>query len=392
MRLADRLVRLKPSATMAVNALALELARAGRDIISLSIGEPDFDTPPLARAAGIKAIEEGFTRYTAEAGIPELRWAAAEYFNRNYGAGATMENILIANGGKQALFNVFMALLNPGDEVLIPAPYWVSYPAMVEIAGGVPVVVRTGVEKNFKAGVEDLERHFTPKTRICVLNSPSNPTGMVYTTAEVDDLAAWAVDRQILLLSDEIYDQLVYAPAAYSSLCAWWKKSPENFVVVNGVSKSFAMTGWRLGYVLARADLILAAGKFQGHSTSNVCSIAQKAALAALSGPMPELEFMRAAFEKRRRLTMEAVASWPGVRCPEPQGAFYVFPDVRQLYTNELSGSTTFCTFLLEQAGVALVPGEAFGDDHCIRISYATEEKTLVRGLEKIRGVLFKKN
>ena len=287
---------LKPSATLAVNALALELARTGRDIISLSVGEPDFDTPRSVKAAAVQAIEEGFTKYTAEAGMPELRRAAAEYFNHNYAASAGVENILIGNGGKQCLFNAVMALLNPGDEALLPAPYWVSYPAMIEIAGGKTVVVKSGAERGFKIQPEDLERHFTPRTRICILNSPSNPTGIIYTQSEMDALAALAVERKILLISDEIYDQLVYAPAKHYSLCGWWKKHPENFAVVNGVSKSFAMTGWRLGYIMAHPDLIKAAGKLQGQSTSNVCSITQKAALAALSGPMPELPVMRASF------------------------------------------------------------------------------------------------
>ncbi|MDR2051179.1 MAG: pyridoxal phosphate-dependent aminotransferase [Deltaproteobacteria bacterium] len=388
MRLADRVVGLKASATLAVNALAKDLARSGRDIISLSVGETDFDTPRPIREAAVLSIEEGFTRYTAEAGMPELRQAAADYFNRFYGAGAGAEHILIGNGAKQCLFNIMLAVLNPGDEALIPAPYWVSYPAMVEIAGGKPVEVHTGAERDFKVGVEDLERCYGPKTRICIMNSPSNPTGAVYRAEELDAIAAWAVERNILLLSDEIYDRLVYSPARHYSLCGWWRKRPENFAVVNGVSKSFAMTGWRLGYMLAHEDLIKAATKLQGQSTSNACSISQKAALAALTLGNPEEETMRRSMERRLGLVLEAVSRWPGVLCPRPRGAFYAFPDFHRLYRGEISDSASFCSFLLEKAGVALVPGAAFGDDRCARISYAVEDKILSRALDKIHDAL----
>lgn len=389
MRLAERVVQLKPSATLAVNALATELKKSGKDIISLSIGEPDFNTPKLIRQAGIEAIESGFTRYTAESGITELREAAAGYFNRNYQAGAGAANILIGNGGKQCLFNVFMALLNPGDEVLMPTPCWVSYPAIIEIAGGVPVPVLAGSDKNFKVTVEDLERHYTKKTRLCIINSPSNPTGAVYSREELDALAAWAVERDILMISDEIYDQLVYGGKQHHSLCGWWNKHPENFAIVNGVAKSFAMTGWRVGYLLAHPELIKAAGKLQGQSTSNVCSISQKAALAALTNDIPEMAEMKAAFERRCKLVTGIVSKWPNVECPAPEGAFYLFPDMHKLYSEAIPGSTELCKILLEQAGVALVPGIAFGDDNCIRISYATDDATLEKALNRIAQVLF---
>lgn len=389
MRLAERVLKLKPSATLAVNALAKELARAGRDIISLSVGEADFDTPAEIKEAAVRAIEDGFTKYTAEAGIPELRQAAADYFNRLYGAGAEAEHILIGNGGKQCLFNIMLAILNPGDEVLLPAPYWVSYPSMIEIAGGSTIVVPAGAERAFKLSVDDLERRRTAKTRACIMNSPSNPTGAVYSAEELDDIAAWAVEKKILLISDEIYDQLVYNPARHHSLCAWWKRHPENFVVVNGVSKSLAMTGWRLGYMLAHADLIKAAAKLQGQSTSNVCSIAQKGALAGLVCGLPRVEEMRRSFERRRSLTLKELSDWPDVLCPEPQGAFYVFPEVHRLYRGKLKDSASFCAYVLEKAGVAVVPGEAFGDDRCVRISYALDDNTLTRALGRMREALY---
>lgn len=390
MQLSDRVVQLKPSATLAVNALAKELAASGRDIISLSIGEPDFRSPELVSQTAIQAINDGFTHYTAELGIMPLREAAADYFNRNYQAGAKAGNILIANGGKQCLFNAFLALINPGDEVLMPTPCWVSYPAMIELAGGVPVPVPAGAAKNFKVTVEDLERLYGKKTRACIINSPSNPTGAVYSRAELDDIAAWAVRKNIVLISDEIYDQLVYDGREHYSLCGWWARHPENFTIMNGVAKTYAMTGWRVGYLLGHPDLIKAGGKLTGQSTSGVCSISQKAALAALTNDLPEVAEMKAAFERRCKLVSGIISGWPGVDCPRPGGAFYVFPDVHRLYTPETPDSTALCKLLLEKAGVALVPGAAFGDDNCVRISYATDDAVLEKALGRVADVLFK--
>lgn len=390
MQLADRVKQLKPSATLAVNALAQELKARGQEVISLSIGEPDFITPANIRQAAARAMDSGHTRYTAEAGITELRQAVAAYFNDNYAAGASFKNILTGTGGKQCLYNLFMALLNPGDEALVPAPYWVSYPPMIELAGAVPVPVPSGAEKGFKVGVEDLEKKRGPRTKVCVINSPSNPTGALYSREELDAIAAWAVQNNIFIISDEIYDRLVYKPDTHHSLCGWWQKHPENFAVVNGVAKTFAMTGWRLGYMLAHEDLIKAAGKLQGQSTSNPCSISQYAAIEALTGSFAEAEAMRESFDRRRKLVMERISGWPDVLCPTPQGAFYVFPDVHRLYNKDIPGSQAMCKLLLEKAGVALVPGEAFGDDNCVRISYATDDETLRIALDRIASVLFK--
>jgi aspartate aminotransferase len=390
MQLAARVTQLKPSATLAINALAQELKAAGREVISLSVGEPNFDTPRHISAAAIKAIESGFTKYTAVQGIPELRKAAADYFNA-YGAEATQENIIVSNGGKQCLYNIFQSLLNPGDEALIPAPYWVSYPPMVELAGGKAVIVAAGVEKKFKITPEDLEKKRTAKTKICILNSPSNPTGAVYTADEIDRLAEWAVASKIVLVSDEIYDQLVYAPAKHAGFCSWWHKYPENFVIVNGVAKSFAMTGWRVGYTLAQDSVIKACSKLQGQSSSNICSIAQKAALAALTGGLGCVVAMRQAFANRKNLAMEIIKTWPDVICPEPDGAFYLFPDMHRHYSSAMPDSSAMCKVLLDKAGVALVPGVEFGDDNCIRLSYATDDATLQKALLKIGKCLFGK-
>ena len=391
MKLADRVVTLKPSATLAISAKAQDLKAQGKDILSLSVGEPDFPTPEHIREAAKKAVDDGFTRYTPVPGTPELRAAAAGYFNHFYGISAKAENIIITNGGKQGIYNLCQALLNPGDHVLIPAPYWVSYPPMVELAAAKPVIINTAPEKNFKITKAELEKSLTPKTRMLMLNSPSNPTGSCYTADELNAIAEWAVSKGIVVFSDEIYDRLVYGGIEPLSLCSWWEKYPENFVIGNGVSKTFAMTGWRVGYVLGKPELIQAISRLQGQSTSNVCSISQKAALAALNGGFEEAEAMRKAFERRRDLAMEIVGSWPDVVCPKPEGAFYIFPDVHRHYNDRYPDSTSLCSYLLDEAGVALVPGAAFGDDRCIRISIAVADDVLTKALKKVEQVLFSK-
>ncbi len=390
MRIASRLSRVKPSATMAVNAKALELKAQGREVISLSVGEPDFPTPENIVQAAKDALDQGFTRYTQVSGIPELREAVAGYFKQHYGVTAAKEHTIVTNGGKQALFNLFQALLNPGDEVLIPAPYWVSYPDMVLLAEGTPVPVATEPENNFKLRVEDLDKAVTGNTRILIINSPSNPTGCHYSREELDTLMEYAIGKGLFVISDEIYDLLVYPPAQSVSLSPWWEKYPEQVAVVNGLAKSCAATGWRIGYALAHPDLIKALGKLQGQCTSNVCSFAQRGALAALTQPMDKLDEMRGAFQKRRDLALSVIKEWPRVTCPTPDGAFYLFPRVDAYYNEKTPDSTTLCTLLLEEAGVALVPGAAFGDDRCIRISYAVNETTLRNALEKIEKVLLR--
>ena len=388
MRISQRLTQLKPSATLAMNAKAQELKAKGRRIVSLAVGEPDFPTPAHIREAAKQAIDEGFTRYTPVPGIPELRQAVAGYFQEFYGVAAPKEAVVVTNGGKQALYNLFQALLDPGDEALIPGPYWVSYPDMVELAGGVPVIVPTGVEKNFLADVEDLERAATPRTRLLILNAPSNPTGCAYSPDKLSAIARWAMDRDIFVVSDEIYDQLVYPPAQPASLAPLWEKNPERIAVVNGLAKSFAMTGWRVGYALAHPDLVKALSKIQGQSTSNICSIAQKAAVAALTGPKDEVFAMRQAFQRRRDLALGIMAGWEGVVCPKPDGAFYLFPRMDAYYRNGVQGSGDLCARILEEAETALVPGAAFGDDRCVRFSYAVDDQTLAECLERVGGVL----
>ena len=388
MKLAQRITQIKPSATLTINTKAQELRAAGRQIVSLAVGEPDFRTPEHVCEAAKAAIDEGFTRYTPVPGIPELRTAVAGYFRSFYGVDAALENVVVTNGGKQSLYNLFQVLLNPGDEVIVPAPYWVSYPALVQLAEGVSVFVNTEPENNFLVSVEQLEAVRTSRTRCLVMNTPSNPTGCHYSKDQLDAIAAWTVEKGIFVIADEIYDRLVYPPAMPASLAPWWQKHPENFAVVNGLAKSFAMTGWRVGYTLAHPDLIKAMTKIQGQSTSNICSIAQKAALAALTGGWDCLAPMLEAFVRRRNLGLSMIRDWGHVVCPEPAGAFYLFPRVDWYYTPEVPDSTALCGLLLEEAGVALVPGAAFGDDRCIRISYSLDDATLVDCLDRIGAVL----
>lgn len=391
MKIADRINQLKPSATLAISAKAQELRAQGKNILSLSVGEPDFPTPVHICEAAKKAIDEGFTRYTAVPGIPELRQAAADYYNNNYGIEAAGDNVIITNGGKQGLYNAFQSLLSPGDHVLIPAPYWVSYPPMVELTGAKAVIVQGKAENSFKISVADLEKSLTPKTKMLLINSPSNPTGVCYTKAEVDAIAAWSLAHNLILVADEIYDQLVYDGLKTPSFAPWWQKHPENFVISNGTAKTFAMTGWRVGYVIAHPSLIKAMTRLQGQSTSNVCSVAQKAALAALTGGLAAVEEMKVAFERRRNIAIEVIGSWPKVICPRPMGAFYIFPDVSAYYTPEMSDSTTLCSMLLDKSGLAIVPGAAFGDDNCVRLSYAVSDENLKAGLGLLEKFLLKK-
>ena len=393
MKFSKRINNLVPSATFAMSARAREMKAQGRDVIALTVGEPDFDTPDYISEAAKKAIDEKFTRYTAEAGANELRDAAAGYFRDNYGVKASGANIIMTNGGKQGIYNTFVTLLDPGDEVVLAAPCWVSYPAMVELADGVPVMASATAKEEFKVSPERLDAFLTPKTKMVLINSPSNPTGSCYSQKEVDALAEWALKKNIILFSDEVYDQLVYPPAKRASFSPWWEKHPENFIITGAVSKSWAMTGWRVGHVLGSPEFIKAMIRFQGQTTSNICSIAQKAAVKAYSGGLETVETMRKAFERRRDIAYKIISGWKNVICPKPQGAFYIFPDVHQLYNATVTDSMSFCLQLLEKEGVALVPGEPFGDDNCVRISYAVLDETLIEALtrmERFIGTLAK--
>ncbi|BAV92060.1 pyridoxal phosphate-dependent aminotransferase [Candidatus Desulfovibrio trichonymphae] len=388
MQISERLRNVKPSLTLALNAKAMELKAQGIAVVSLAVGQPDFPTPAHICDATKAAIDANFSKYTPVPGIPELREAVGGYFKQQYDVPVPRESVILSAGGKQALFNFVQGTINPGDEVLVPAPCWLSYPPNVELAGGVPVLVHPGVEHAFKVTPEMLEAHRTPKTRLLILNSPNNPTGAVYAKAELDALVDWAVSHGLSVLSDEIYDQLVCDPAKPTSVIDWFVKFPEQVAVLGGLSKTFAMTGWRVGYLVAHPDLIKKFSTLQGQSTANVCSIAQKAALAALTGPMDCVETMRAAFQRRRDEAMKVIKSWPFVVCPQPDGAFYLFIDVRRCYNATVQNSTDICAYLLDKARVTLVPGVAFGDDNCIRLSYAVADEVLAEALDRIGAAL----
>ncbi len=388
MKLADKLSAVKPSATLAINAKALELKNQGVEIISLAVGEPDFTTPKHICDAAKDAIDAGFTRYTAVPGIMELRRAAAAYYEKEYGASFAPANVVVSNGGKQPLYNIMQALLNPADEVLIPAPYWVSYPDMVLLAGAKPVAVPTLVEEDFKVSTAQLEKYLTPQTRMLILNSPSNPTGVIYSQEELDALMEWAMAKGIFVISDEIYDQLVYDGQKSATAAHWFVRYPEQVALCNGVSKSYAMTGWRVGFSVTCPALTKAIISLQGQSTSNVCSIAQKAAFAALDGPKDFMDEMRAAFTRRRDAGYARIQTWSKAICPKPGGAFYFMVDVHNYYRPGLANDAELCTVLLEKANVAVVPGSAFGDEKCIRFSYALADEVLMEALSRIEKVL----
>lgn len=388
MNFADRMKRIKPSPTMAINTKALEMKARGIAVTSLAVGEPDAPTPLHICEAAKKAIDEHFTKYTPINGIMDVRNAVCHYFKRAYNVNAKPENVILTAGGKQSLTDTLLVLLNEGDDVLLPCPYWTSYPDLIRLAGGNPVLVKADSSRGFRIDVTDLEKVVTPKTRMVILNTPSNPTGVAYTQEEVDSIVKWCFDHDIFVLADEIYDQLVYDSKPVST-SHWWEKYPEKIAVLNGLSKAFSMTGWRVGYTLAHEDLIKQCSKLQGQVTSHICSIAQKAAVAALDGPYDCVEEMRLSFLRRRDLAMAEISTWPGVVCHRPGGAFYLFPDVSALFNEEMPNSEAICTKLLEKAHVACVPGEAFGDPHCIRLSYAVSDEVLMDALRRIKEALY---
>lgn len=377
---ATRVMRVTPSVTLAIDAKAKAMRAAGEDVCSFSAGEPDFDTPAHIREAAKMALDQGKTRYGPAAGEPALRQAIATKLNNDNHLPYRAENILVTNGGKQALFNLMLALINPGDEVIIPAPYWVSYPEMVHLASGTPVIVTTTAETGYRITPAQLEAAITPKTRLFVLNSPSNPTGMVYTPEEIRDLATVIVRHQLWVVSDEIYEKILYDGAEHLSIGAVSEAAFERTIVCSGFAKAYAMTGWRVGYLAGPADLIQATTKIQGHSTSNVCTFAQYGALAALEGSQACVAEMVAAFRDRRACMYERISEIPRLRCLKPQGAFYLFVDISETGLS----SVEFCDRLLEEEKVATIPGKAFGMDDHIRLSYATDLATIETGLMRL--------
>ncbi len=390
--LADSLARVKPSATIAVTNKARELKAAGKDVIGLGAGEPDFDTPQHIKDAAKAAIDAGQTKYTAVDGIPELKQAICEKFARENGLTYTPSQITVSTGGKQVLYNALMATLNPGDEVLIPAPYWVSYPDMVLLAGGEPVAIETTIDTNFKMTPEQLEAAITPKTKWLIFNSPSNPSGAGYTEAELKALTDVLMKHShVWVMTDDMYEHIVYPPFVFCSPAQVEPGLYDRTLTCNGVSKAYAMTGWRIGYAGGPEALIKAMAKIQSQSTSNPCSISQYAALAALTGPQDYIDESRVAFQRRRDLVVAALNQCEGIQCPEPEGAFYVYPSVAGCMGKTapsgkvLESDEDFVTELLETEGVAVVHGSAFGAGPCFRASYATSDESLTEACARIR-------
>lgn len=380
MKLASRVNQVTPSLTLAIDSLAKEMKKNGEDVCSFSAGEPDFDTPTHIRAAAKKALDEGKTRYGPAAGEAGLRKAIAEKLLRDNQLAYNADNVIVTNGGKQSLYNLIMALIEAGDEVIIPAPYWLSYPEMVTLAGGTSVIVNTSLENHYKITPEQLEAAITPKTKLFVLNSPSNPTGIVYTPEEIAALAKIVVEKDILVVSDEIYEKILYDGAIHRSIASFGPEIFQRSIISNGFAKAFSMTGWRVGYIAGPVEIVKAMTKIQSHSTSNVCTFAQYGAIAALESSQDCIEEMVKAFSQRRQYILERVRSLPGLNCPTPNGAFYVFIDISQTGLK----SRDFCQKLLETQKVAAIPGIAFGADDCIRLSYATDLKTIEKGFDRI--------
>jgi aspartate aminotransferase len=378
--LADRVTRVTPSMTLAISAKAKAMKTDGLDVCSFSAGEPDFDTPDHIKTAAKVALDQGKTRYGPAAGEPALRQAIAHKLKVDNGLAYVPENIIVTNGGKHSLYGLIMALIQPGDEVIIPAPYWVSYPEMVELAGGKPVIVPTPAEQNYRITPEQLRQAITPSTKLFVLNSPSNPTGMVYSPEEIKALAQVVVDADIWVVSDEIYEKILYDGATHLSIGAVSPAAFERTIISNGFAKAYSMTGWRVGYLAGPTELIKAVSTIQSHSTSNVCTFAQYGAIAALESPQDCVETMRLAFAERRQAIIERCRSIPGLSCGEPEGAFYLYVDISSLGLPSLD----FCTQLLEEKYVATIPGVAFGSEGTIRISYATGMDTILEGMDRL--------
>lgn len=393
MLLSERVSAIKPSATLAMNAKAVAMRQAGVDVISFGVGEPDFDTPEHIRKEAVRAMEDGFTRYTAAGGIPELKDAIIEKFKQDNGLNYERDAVMVSCGGKHCLYNIAQAILNPGDEVIIPAPYWVSYPPIAILAGAKPVIVNTEEANDFKLSPEALEQAITPRTKILVLNSPSNPTGGVYTQSELEALAEIVARHPMFVVSDEIYEKLIFDDRSFFSIAQVSGALQSKTFVVNGLSKTYAMTGWRIGYVAGPREVIAGMTKIQSQSTSNPNSIAQRAGIAALNGPQDSVEEMKQAFDERRKYIVSRLNSMEGVHCNTPAGAFYAFADFSHYYNMDyngqvVQGSAALCEYLLTEARVALVPGIAFGADDFIRFSYATGLETIKKGIDRISGSL----
>ena len=393
--ISDRAKRIKPSPTLAMDAKAKAMKATGVDIVNFGVGEPDFDTPDNIKDAAIKALQEGFTKYTPVGGIDLLKDTIIEKFRRDNNLNYSREEIIVSCGAKHSLYNIAQALLNPGDEVIIPSPYWVSYPDQVLLNDAIPVFVKTYESDSFMVKKEALNSAVTRKTKALILNTPSNPTGLTYDKETLEIIADVVLKHNIFVISDEIYEKLTYDGFKHVSIASLDNEIKARTIVVNGLSKAYAMTGWRIGYAAGPKEIIKAMTNIQSQSTSNPTSIAQKAAVEALKGPQDFITTMRDEFDRRRKFLIGELNSVPGISCLSPTGAFYAFPNMSKLYEKStddrhISSSSDLALYLLEEAKVALVPGEAFGDDSCIRLSYATSIDEIKKGINRIREAVGK--
>lgn len=391
-----RALSISPSPTLALDARIKKLRSEGIAVISFGVGEPDFDTPLNIKNAGKKAIDEGFTKYTPSQGTESLRQTICNFYNRKWGTQLKPTNIVVSNGAKHSLFNIAMALFEDGDEVIIPSPYWVSYPEQIILMGAKPIFIKTDLSMDFKINADLLREHITDKTKALILNSPSNPTGMVYDKKELQEILNVVVEKGLYLIADEIYDALVYDGVEYTSVLSFVSDNPDlmkNVIVVNGVSKTYAMTGWRIGYTISNETIAKLIGDMQSQSTSNPCSISQKAAEEALSGSQEAVKIMLEAFQKRRNLISELLSEIEGVRLKKPDGSFYIFPDFSNFVGKAFNGikiqnTIKLCEYLLEEAKIGIVPGEAFGAPGYVRFSFATSEENIVEGIKRLKEAL----
>jgi aspartate aminotransferase len=390
MRLATRTTKIQPSPTLAITNKAKTMKAQGIDVVGFGAGEPDFDTPDHIKAVAKKALDDGYTKYTPVPGSPELKAAIIAKLKRDNGLEYAPANIIVSLGAKHSIFNVAQAAWEEGDEIIIPAPYWVSYPDIALLAGATPVIIQAKQENGFKVTPAQLDAAITPKTKCFILNSPSNPTGAAYTKDELKALAEVVVRRDIMVLSDEIYEKLIYDGFEFASIAQFGEEIKKRTILVNGLSKAYSMTGWRIGYVAADKALVEAMNNIQSQSTSNPVSFCDKASVEALNGPQDFMKEWVAEFDRRRRYITDRLNAMPGVKCLLPQGAFYVFPNFSGVYGKEtpsgkvITNSTELSAWLLEEHNVALVPGVAFGDDACQRLSYAMSMKAIEKGVDRI--------
>lgn len=391
--LSSKALKISPSITLEITAKAKEMKNKGIDVIGFGAGEPDFDTPENIQNSGINAIQSGNTRYTATAGIPDLKKAICEKFKNENGLEYKPKNIIVSSGAKHSIFNALYSILNPGDEVIMPVPYWVSYPEFIKLSDGIPVPVETREENDFKFDLNDLEQALTHKTKAIILNSPSNPTGTAYNYQELKAIANWAVKNNVFVISDEIYEKLIYDGHKHVSIASLGEDIKRLTILVNGMSKAYAMTGWRIGYAAADEEIVRIMTNVQSHTTSNPCSISQYASIEALTGDQSAIDDMKIEFIKRRDYMVDKINSIDRLSCRKPNGAFYVMANISRVKGTSINGklidsSLDLANILLDDANVAVVPGSAFGADDYIRLSYATSMRNIEEGLNRIDKIL----